>query len=51
MIDDFNTESLRCSVHEFYSEKKYPAIDILLSVMKGKEIFNGEFTMLWSSLI
>ena len=30
VMDDFDTEALRSTVHEFYSEKKYLTIDSLL---------------------
>ena len=34
-------------MHEFYSEKKYPTMDSLLSAVKEKGIFSGERTTLW----
>ena len=46
-MDDFNTVALRRAVHEFYSEKKYPTMDSLLSAVKEKGIFSGERTTLW----
>ena len=47
VMDDFDTEPLRSAVHEFYSEKKYPRMDSLLSTVKEKGIFSGERTTLW----
>ena len=47
VMDDFDTEPLRSAVHEFYSEKKYPIMDSLLSAVKEKGIFSGERTTLW----
>ena len=47
VMDDFDTEALQSSVHEFYSEKKYPTMDSLLSAVKEKGIFSGERTTLW----
>ena len=47
VMDDFDTEPLRSAVHEFYSEKKYPTMDSLLSAVKEKGIFSGEHTTLW----
>ena len=47
VLDDFDTEALRHAIHEFYSEKKYPTMDSLLSTVKEKGIFSGERTTLW----
>ena len=47
---DFDTEALRRSVHEFYSDKKYPTLDSLLVSVKEKGIFTGERTTLWKIL-
>ena len=47
---NFDTEALRSAMHEFYSEKKYPTMDSLLSPVKEKNekgIFSGERTTLW----
>ena len=46
-MDDFDTEAVRSAVHKFYSEKKYPTMDSLLSEVKEKGIFSGEHTTLW----
>ena len=35
-MDDFDTEALRRSVHEFYRDKKYPTLDSLLEAAKKK---------------
>ena len=51
MMDDFNSESLRHAVHEFYREKKYPTMDSLLSAVKEKGIFSGERTTLWRIML
>ena len=32
--DHFDTEALRCNVHEFYCEKNYPTLDMLLVAVK-----------------
>ena len=47
VLDDFDTEALRRAIHEFYSEKKYPTMDSLLSAVKEKGIISGERTTLW----
>ena len=47
VMDDFDMEALQCAVHEFYSEKKYPTMDSLLSAVNEKGIFSGERTTLW----
>ena len=51
VLDDFDTElateALRRAIYEFYSEKKYPTMDSLLSAVKEKGIFSGERTTLW----
>ena len=47
VLDDFDTDALRRTIHEFYSEKKYPTMDSLLSAVKEKGIFSEERTTLW----
>ena len=47
VMDNFDTEALRRTVHELYSEKKYPTMDSLLVAVKEKGIFCGERTTLW----
>ena len=47
VMDNFDTEALRSTVHEFYSEKKYRTMDSLLLAVKEKGIFSGEHTTLW----
>ena len=49
VLADFDVEALRRVVHEFYSEKKYPTMDSLLSAVKEKAI-HGERTTLWKVL-
>ena len=48
--DQFDTEVLRRTVHEFYREKKYPTLDMLLVAVREKRIFSGERTTLWKIL-
>ena len=48
--DQFDTEALRRSVHEFYREKKYPTLDMLLVAVREKGILSGERTTLWKIL-
>ena len=48
--DHFDTEALRRTVHEFYREKKYPTLDMLLVAVREKGIFSGERTTLWKVL-
>ena len=50
VVDDFDTEALRRSVHEFYRDKKYPTLGLLLEVTKKKGIFTGSRTTLWKVL-
>lgn len=42
VLDNFDTEAIRCAVNEFYTEKKYPTVDSLLSAVKKKGSFTGE---------
>ena len=46
-MNDFDTEAVQSTVHEFYSEKKYPTMDSLLSAVLEKGIFSGERMTLW----
>ena len=39
-LDDFNLEAMRCLVHNFYYEKKYPILDSLLLAAKEKGLFS-----------
>ena len=48
--DHFDTKALRRTVHEFYREKKYPTLDMLLVAVREKGIFSGEHTTLWNFL-
>ena len=36
VMDDFDTEALRSTVHKFYSDKKYPTMDSLLSAVRRR---------------
>ena len=48
--DQFDAKALRRTVHEFYHEKKYPTLDMLLMEVREKGIFSGERTTLWKIL-
>ena len=48
--DQFDTEALQRTVHEFYCKKKYPTLDMLLVAVREKGIFSGERTTLWKIL-
>ena len=48
--DQFDTQALRRTVHEFYREKKYPTLDMLPVAIREKSIFSGERTTLWKIL-
>ena len=50
VVDDFDTDALRCSVYEFYRDKKYPTLNSLLEAAKKKGIFTGSRTTLWKVL-
>ena len=41
-VDNFNLEAMQCLVRNFYCEKKYPMLDVLLLAVKEKELFSGE---------
>ena len=40
-VDNFVTEALRRTVHDFYREKKYPTLDSLLVAVNEKGVFTG----------
>ena len=50
IVNDFDMEGIRCTVHEFYQEKKYPTLESLLVVVKEKGLFDGERITLWKLL-
>ena len=50
VIDDFDMEDIRRTVHDFYQEKKYPTLESLHAVVKEKCLFNGERITLWKLL-
>ena len=43
-------KALRQVVHDFYREKKYPTLDLLLVAAKEKGIFSRERVTLWRVL-
>ena len=49
-MDDFDVEAIRRLVHDFYREKKYPTLDLLLLAVKEKGLFGGERATLWRIL-
>ena len=50
VVDDFDTEALRRSVHKFHRDKKYPTLGSLLEAAKKKDIFTGSCNTLWKVL-
>ena len=50
IVNDFDMEGIRCIVHDFYREKKYPTLESLLAVVKEKGLFDGERITLWKLL-
>ena len=49
VLDEFNTEAIRRTIHDFY-EKEYPTLKQLLSVLREKGKFRGHRTTLWKLL-
>ena len=41
VVDDFDCDAIRCTVHEFHAKKEYPTLDKLLQILKEKELFTG----------
>ena len=50
VMDDFDTEALRRTIHDFYREKRYPTLDSILEAARGKGLFQGERVTLWRVL-
>ena len=50
VVDDFDLEGIRCAVHEFYSDKKYPTLESLLAPFKERGLFDCEHVNLWKVL-
>ena len=50
VVNDFNLEGIRRAVHEFYSDKKYPTLESLLTLFKERGLFDGEHVTLWKVL-
>ena len=50
VIDDFDCDAIRRSVHDVYAKKEYPTIEKLLHILKEKELFAGGRTTLWKLL-
>ena len=44
VTDDFDRAAIRRTVHEFYTHKKYPTVQMLLQAVHQKGIFVGEKT-------
>lgn len=47
VVDDFDVEAVRRIVHDFYREKKYPTLDLILAAVREKGVFTGERVTLW----
>ena len=50
VVDDFDTEAIRRTIHDFYEKKEYPTLKKLLSVVREKGLFRGHRTTLWKLL-
>ena len=50
VVDDFDCDAIRRTVHEFYAKKEYPTLDKLLQILKEKELFTGGRINLWKLL-
>ena len=50
VLDDFDTEAIRRTNHDFYEKKEYPTLKKLLSVLREKGLFRGPSTTLWKLL-
>ena len=50
VVDDFDTEAIRRTVHDFDREKEYPKLDSLLVAVKEKGVFSGGRVTLWKLL-
>jgi hypothetical protein len=48
-MNDFDTEALWCTVHDFYREK-YSTLELIIEAAQGKGLFNGEHVTLWRVL-
>ena len=44
IVDDFDCDAIRRTVHEFYAKKEYPTLDKLLQILKEKELFTHWWT-------
>ena len=50
VVDDFDTDGIRRTIHQFYERKEYPTLKKLSSVLRGKGLFTGHRTTLWKLL-
>ena len=50
VVDDFDLKGIRHAVHEFYSDKKHPTLELLLALLKERGLFDGERVTLWKVL-
>ena len=50
IVDNFDCDAIRRTVHEFYAKKEYPTLDKLLQILKEKELFTGGRISLWKLL-
>ena len=50
VLDDFDMEAIRRTIHDFYEKKEYPTLKKLLSVLREKGLFCGHRTTLWKLL-
>ena len=50
IVNDFDYDAIRRTVHEFYTRKEFPKLDNLLQILKEKELFVGGRMTLWKLL-
>ena len=50
VVDDFDTDGIRRTIHQFYERKEYPTLKKLSSVLREKGLFTGHRTTLWKLL-
>ena len=50
IVDDFDVEAIRRTIHGFYSKKEFPTLDKILTEVRRKGLFTAGRTSLWKLL-
>ena len=50
IVDDFDVEAIRRTIHGFYGKKEFPTLDKILTEVRRRGLFTAGRTSLWKLL-